>query len=52
MKASLILGFVGVQLVAAGFDDFKFYSKCSASSSTALWSYALAPQLRPRQIQS
>ncbi|KAK3358231.1 hypothetical protein B0T25DRAFT_567460 [Lasiosphaeria hispida] len=40
MKASLIFGLVGFQasLVAAGFDDFDFYSKCSASSSTALWS--------------
>ncbi|KAK0712115.1 hypothetical protein B0H67DRAFT_555967 [Lasiosphaeris hirsuta] len=40
MKAALVLGLVGLQasLVVAGFDDFDFYSKCSASSSAALWS--------------
>jgi len=45
MKASLIFGLVGIQasLVAAGYTDFKFYSKCSASSSTELWSYVSTP---------
>ncbi|KAK5657253.1 hypothetical protein OQA88_3312 [Cercophora sp. LCS_1] len=40
MKSSLIFGLVGLQVsfVAAGYDDFKFYSKCSASSSSELWS--------------
>lgn len=39
MKLSVILGFAALEasLVAAGYTDFKFYSKCSASSSSALW---------------